>query len=386
MPPAHPFKLGLTGATALLLLATHGQAQFVFNPQFTPVVPGLERAQLRIAEGPWSIQIVRLDRSNATLRVATSLAQGHVQGLATVAQQAQAAQVPGLVPLAAINGGYFKMDSTPYQGDPGALLIVDGELVSTPANTSFWLDGSGQMHIGVIASKLEVTWPDGSHTPLRLNEPPGTNTTVLFTPTFGPSLPPVAGIALVLERDGSAPWLPLRASRQYTVRVKTIAHPGEIPLAPGTGILVVGAKVNLPSSAVLPGAILKISTALSADLAAARCGVGGGPTLLSGGAPNAWLLKSHPQDHGAERNPRSVIGFNDRYLFMVAVDGRQRASAGMSYRELVDLMQQLGCTEAINLDGGGSTTLWVDGQVVNSPSGYRQRPTADALVILRRDR
>jgi len=47
-------------------------------------------------------------------------------------------------------------------------------------------------------------------------------------------------------------------------------------------------------------------------------------------------------------------------------------------------MAELGCEEAINLDGGGSATMWVLGQVVNSPSEGRQRPGANALVVMRR--
>jgi hypothetical protein len=379
-------RAALAGATALLLLAAPAQGELVFTPQFTPLVPGLDRAHLRVPAVPCSIHILRLDRTNAELKLATSLAQGRVQGLATVADQARAARVPGLVPLAAINGGYFDMNASPYQGDPATLLIVEGELVSTPANTSFWMDGAQRMHLGVIFSQLEVTWPDGSRTPLRLNEPPDTNTVVLFTPIFGPTLPPTAGTALRLERAGSARWLPLRANRQYTARVQAIAYAGALPLEPDTGLLIVGPQVKLPAAAAQPGALLKISTTLTADLASARCGIGGGPTLLCGGQPNDWLLKPHPGEKAPDRQPRSAIGFNDRYFFMVVVDGRQRASAGLTYAELLELMRQLGCTDALNLDGGGSSTLWVQGQVVNSPSGLRLRPTADALVIRRRDR
>jgi exopolysaccharide biosynthesis protein len=56
----------------------------------------------------------------------------------------------------------------------------------------------------------------------------------------------------------------------------------------------------------------------------------------------------------------------------------------MTFPELAKYMAELGCEEAINLDGGGSATMWVLGQVVNSPSEGRQRPGANALVVMRR--
>ena len=84
------------------------------------------------------------------------------------------------------------------------------------------------------------------------------------------------------------------------------------------------------------------------------------------------------------RHPRSAIGWNKDYFFMVEVDGRQRKSLGMTFPELAEYMLKLGCEEAMNLDGGGSATLWVDGEVVNSPSRGRERPAANALALLKK--
>ena len=50
---------------------------------------------------------------------------------------------------------------------------------------------------------------------------------------------------------------------------------------------------------------------------------------------------------------------------------------------LAALLQRYGCTQALNLDGGGSSTFWLEGAVRNSPSGRRERPLANALIFLR---
>ena len=86
-----------------------------------------------------------------------------------------------------------------------------------------------------------------------------------------------------------------------------------------------------------------------------------------------------------ERHPRSAIGWDQRYLYLVEVDGRQdKLSVGMTLEELASYLAKLGCTEAMNLDGGGSATLWCDGRVRNSPCDGRERPIANALVVLRK--
>ena len=82
------------------------------------------------------------------------------------------------------------------------------------------------------------------------------------------------------------------------------------------------------------------------------------------------------------RNPRSVLGLKKNRLYLIAVDGRNNKAAGMSIDELTSLMHWLKMDDAINLDGGGSTTLWVKnypyGGVVNHPSDNRKWEHSDA--------
>jgi exopolysaccharide biosynthesis protein len=57
----------------------------------------------------------------------------------------------------------------------------------------------------------------------------------------------------------------------------------------------------------------------------------------------------------------------------------------MHYPELAALLSRLGCTDAINLDGGGSSTLWLDGHIMNSPSDGRERRVANSLVVVSKE-
>jgi exopolysaccharide biosynthesis protein len=83
------------------------------------------------------------------------------------------------------------------------------------------------------------------------------------------------------------------------------------------------------------------------------------------------------------RHPRTAAGVRaDGTLIFVTVDGRQpETSVGMSIPELTDLMLELGCVSAVNLDGGGSTTMVVRGKIVNQPSGGSARRNADAILL-----
>ena len=69
------------------------------------------------------------------------------------------------------------------------------------------------------------------------------------------------------------------------------------------------------------------------------------------------------------RNPRTAIGITaDKNLVLVTVDGREESSVGMTLTELANFMKEIGCVDAMNLDGGGSSVMYVAGNIVNSPS------------------
>jgi exopolysaccharide biosynthesis protein len=113
-----------------------------------------------------------------------------------------------------------------------------------------------------------------------------------------------------------------------------------------------------------------------------------GPLLLQNGQRHP--LRQNPFNNN--RHPRTALGLGSRrQLLLVTVDGRNANAAGMSLPELTDLLRWLGCRDAINLDGGGSTTLWLRNQpgngVVNYPSDSKQwihtgeRPVSNVILV-----
>ncbi len=116
-----------------------------------------------------------------------------------------------------------------------------------------------------------------------------------------------------------------------------------------------------------------------------REALGGGPSLVSNGKvqvtadEEVFFGTSIPKVH-----PRTACGYTaDGTLILLVVDGRQEASRGVDLQELALIMQQLGCVEALNLDGGGSSTLAVGGQLINRPvGGTAEREVMSALAVL----
>ena len=127
------------------------------------------------------------------------------------------------------------------------------------------------------------------------------------------------------------------------------------------------------------GTRLKLVTEFTPDLAGVRTAIGGGPLLATQGES----LKRRSKD---PRNPRTAIGWNDKEFFFVVVDGRSKElSIGVGFAELADLMVELGCKEALNLDGGGSSTMIVGNDTVNHPSDPTgERADSDALLVFAR--
>ncbi len=99
-------------------------------------------------------------------------------------------------------------------------------------------------------------------------------------------------------------------------------------------------------------------------------------------------LKDSPAEFYTKKQPRTAVGLlpNGNWVFVV-IDGRQKHSKGFTLLELAHFMKKLGCTGALNLDGGGSSTMVIQDSIVNSPSGRepglvrKERPISNALLI-----
>ena len=113
--------------------------------------------------------------------------------------------------------------------------------------------------------------------------------------------------------------------------------------------------------------------------------LGGGPMLVSAGKQRISEQEECFQSIGGDsRHPRTAAGYSkDGRLLLLIVDGRSQRSRGATLSELAEMLLAFGAQEAINLDGGGSTTLVVREKIVNEPSDITgERPVASILALV----
>lgn len=346
---------------------------------------GLGYTNFRFAEVPLSIHVVRVPLTNALYEIRSVHAGKSALGLDTLSDQLPLADSAAATPIAAINGDFYQRDRG-YAGAPRGLQIIDGELISGPgADISFWIDATGQAHATNVESLFHVSWPDGTSSPFGLNGDRAPDQIELYTPAIGRSTRTWGGRELVLERAGSAPWLPLRIGKNYTAVIREIRDRGNSPVQPDTLVLSLGAAALRQAPALTNGATLRIFTTTDPPLHGVRTAMGGGPMLVRHGRPQKpppIQIETYEYTSMFERHPRAAIGWNQNALFLVEVDGRQRRlSMGMTLFDLGRFMANLGCLEGMNFDGGGSATLWFDGEVRNSPCDRAEREIANCIVI-----
>lgn len=351
------------------------------------VISGMTYTNSRDAKVPWSIHVVRVARSPAGFEIHTAHADGRALGLSTLTEQIQRMGSALGRPVAAVNGDYYQRDRT-YAGDPRGLQVIEGEVISGPnGGACFWIDVLGQPHADNVQSRFEIIWPHGATNAFGLNEDRRADGLVLYTPAIGSSTHTEGGRELVLEK-GEGPWLPLRMGRVLKARVREIRESGNTPVGSNTLVLSLGPTFAKKFPRIEPGAQLLLSTGSLPDLRGAKTAIGGGPVLVREGR----RLKTPKSDDESyvlssrmERHPRTAIGWNNDEFLLVEVDGRQRnLSVGMTLDELSAYLVTLGCEGAMNLDGGGSATLWCNGEIRNSPCDGDERPIANSLIVVRK--
>ena len=113
--------------------------------------------------------------------------------------------------------------------------------------------------------------------------------------------------------------------------------------------------------------------------------IGGAPILIKdGGIRISNEAEAIPLDMTIARHPRTAIGWSGgRRLILFVCDGRQPLwSMGQTLPELANTLRDLGCVEALNLDGGGSTTFVVQNNTLNHPSDGRERNVSSIFAIV----
>ncbi len=284
--------------------------------------------------------------------------------------------------IMAVNGDF----ATPNVGTPIGVAVAGEQPLRSAGNLH------QQMTVATTGSMTSTkpTWSgsfEGSDLADRrihgVNVPRGVDQTVLYT----------NGFATTTQTDGSGAELllrivepvgPIRLGQSTLVEMiafhaggnVTIPAQGAVLSAHGAGIPVLQRLWEVAASGSSRHLMLRVSSDASS-----RASVGASHVLVRAG--RRWFA-SDGSTFAERRHPRTMSGVTrDGTTLLVTVDGRQPGhSLGLTLGEATDFMVGLGAVEAVNHDGGGSSTFVMRGRVVNRPSDGRERAVTNSWVIV----
>lgn len=333
--------------------------------------------------GPIAIQLLRIDPMKANLE--SAVANGRVMSLETVPDMATRTRA-----IAAVNAGFFVVRN----GDPAGLLEVRDELVS---ETGMMRGAVGIVRqpgqpVRLIFDRVTAAVTlrfsaDGESYSAPVD---GVDTTrvrsklMLYTPAFGPDSD-TAAAGTEWQLDG--PPLHVTAIRPDAGKTP-VPRTGAVLSFGGTVLptalehLRAGQAVTLDTSFQTAFGTMPDSWVEAADIIG-----GAGLLVYKGQTLTDWKEEQLREGFPVERHPRTVIGVGKAgTIWLITVDGRNpQVSVGMTFAELQRLARDLNLHHALNLDGGGSTTMVVRGAIVNHPSDATgPRRVSDGLIVTSR--
>ena len=345
------------------------------------LAPGVRYLVIRDRSGPFRIRVVKAKLSSPTT-FDTVLANDRLPGFERTSSMALRSDA-----LVAINGDYARPS-----GRPVFTFASDGHIAQTPLKwgRNFAVDQAETLtYVGPPNVTGWATETDSGATyPVeRVNQgAPEVNEIARFTPAGGREerAPEDACLARMFPQEGArfaSSGVGVEANHRVD-RVKCGGRSlrpqgGSILAAPLDGDYAIGLGGLVPGESMTLGWSLGWPQVLDT--------IGGNPTLVADGQ----VIDNNVDGTGSffARHPRTGVGTTpDGKVLLVVVDGRQPGySVGMTLEEFAELFVSLGADRALNLDGGGSTTMVINGRIVNRPSDENraERPVSSALVLLR---
>ena len=346
-PPRRVFSLGEPARIVIDLEDSTTPPQAERTPSAGPSDPRLLALlgkslhwDLQVRQGV-RINAVRLDPRHAGLELRPLTRDGGMEGLSSLPQLASREGA-----LVAINGGYFNR----VRRLPLGAVKADGRWLSGPIlgrGVVAWNPRS-LPQFGRLRLDESLRGPSGRSYPLvAVNSGYVQRGLSRYTADWGPRYRALSG-----DETG----LIVRADR-VEQQLDSASLESGVALQAGTMLIVARGGVALPWG---PGDRLSLSSRPSSELGQAPYVMGGGPLLLQGGqiVLNGQLegFSSAFLQQGA---PRTVIASDDRQLWLITLEGTN--DAGPSLGQTAQLLQSMGITEALNLDGGSSTGLVLGG-------------------------
>ncbi len=335
---------------------------------------------------PEIINVLRIDPSTKGVSFRSMLSRDRIYtGAPKVGCETVSSMAKRLNAVAAINADFFGLGGD-IPGDPLNFMVRDGELISEPSwRVVFGITSDKRVVFDKLTFDAKIKLADGKVFPVRgINRFRGDNEIVTYTPCFGEHTCTAAnGSEAVIKLDGpvkvGVPVAGTVSEVKSGAGDSSITDSTLIISGRGTGARFIDENLKSGDKVTLEVTVTGEWTGKWDKIEQA---VGGGNWLVRDGKEYINAEDAHFSGSFLGKNPRTMAGLaKDGKLLLVTVDGRQRISGGMSLVECARLMLSLGCTQAVNLDGGGSTTMATYYGILNSPSGGIQRSVANGIAV-----
>ena len=350
---------------------------------FKTINDGIEYAETKRGTEiePIKINLLRLDLTKVRLDVVHAMD-------AAIGTETTSSIATRHGALAAINAGFFRLDKSIFAGDAAGILMIDGKLLSESHDSRVALTVNNsprrtEVFINRLKLSHSVTVGEKTFDISGINRQRGENDLIIYTPEFHfTTLTDKKGIEIVVQGNKVLKVFNEKGSIEipsysFVISASGKFHEQLLEVAHRNVEVTLGRHWETLDSSNYPNT-LKIE-----DI------IGGVPQLVKNGKIEiTWEEEKSSKSFVETRHPRTAVAkLKGGKFLMVTVDGRQKESVGMNLNELAALLLELGAVDAMNLDGGGSTTMFAGGKVVNQPSDKEgERKVSDAILVFPRKR
>ena len=350
--------------------------------------PGVYAAKYDIPALPLKVSVVEMDLTNPYMVMETCLGGEKSVACETPVSMATRNSRPGHEVVGAVNADFFMTSPTNEVGLPLSGQVRNDELVLSGHNRAcLALDTENRPYIDRMTFTGRVTCGETSFALNLVNrmryayEGIATNQSFLFTRSYGPVTYDASNSGkMVLIKPAGDPFKWNANGVEHCIVESIFDAQGSTTIPDGKAILwLKGSYANYAAS-LNPGDAMDISFTFTLN---------NGPhdvTLhqLVGGSNHIIMKNGQFMEDWAERHPRTAVGFNadSTRLFFVVVDGRHMTSVGVTLKEMKGIFDALGVVTAVNLDGGGSSCILVNDEVMNHPSDGPVRAVGNGCLFV----
>lgn len=352
--------------------------------------PGTKYAFYDVPAYPLKFHVVEVDLTNPYVDIETCLSGDQAVATETPSSMSARNTRPGHEVLAATNGDFYQYVDPIEIGIPRSGQYRRNECVTNPVGrASFVLTPDRVPYIDRVNFSGTVSSGGNSHrlhavNMQRLEWEPETaaNFMLLYTNSYGTETHATTGgtKAILRARDGE---LFFGANREIVCVVDSIFdNPGVSPIPEQRAVLYGVGSAETFLKGLSAGD--EVSIFLKTDLASA-------PGLLTdikeqmGGSDHIIMKNGELVDAWDEEHPRTCMGISKdkTKVYLMVVDGRRAGySAGATMSVLADLFRAVGANDAVNLDGGGSSAMVINQQIVNRPSDNKERAVGNGVLVI----